>query len=241
MGWPWSSTVAPAQLKPQETPLTTQQPSSMPQSTKSTSYLPHLSRDELAERELRSFLQELDADIHSSSSKYNRVPKQSPYPTCSSDSPIIPSHDPLSEQLLPTTMSCREAFDAAFYCNSLGGQFNNVYRYGSIQPCSETWGDFWFCMRVRTTGGEQKAKAIREHYRKKEQIKYSRDNNSRDQEELGRSSEDIWRTRDKKLEWGAAFNHPFPPPFEGNAAEYIEMEKERRRQRKLELEAMVKS
>jgi hypothetical protein len=34
------------------------------------------------------------------------------------------------EALYPRQMSCRQAFDQAFYCQSLGGKFNDIYRYG---------------------------------------------------------------------------------------------------------------
>jgi hypothetical protein len=119
-----------------------------------------LSRDELAERELQSFLEELEADVRPSSTKYNRVPKlPPPVNQSSSSSGIRPSeaNNTLEDQLLPTEMSCRQAFDAAFYCQSLGGQFNNLYRYGGIRSCSENWKDFWFCMKSRSTGDDERS------------------------------------------------------------------------------------
>ena len=100
-------------------------------------------------------------------------------------------------------MSCREAFDAAFYCTSLGGQFNNLYRYGTVGSCSENWSDFWFCMRTRGYGKAEKEARIMARYRDKERRKYGGD-------ELGKSSEDVWKSRDRKVEWGETFNAPFP-------------------------------
>ena len=69
---------------------------------------------------------------------------------------------------LPDTMSCRQAFDDAFYCQSLGGQFNNIYRYGAMRDCSEVWGQFWFCMRNRGAPENIKRARIREFYADKE-------------------------------------------------------------------------
>jgi len=58
-------------------------------------------------------------------------------------------------------------------------------------------------MRTRGYGEKEKETAIREHYREKERMKYAK--------ELGKeSSEDVWRSRDKKLEWGEAFHLPLP-------------------------------
>jgi hypothetical protein len=159
MGWLWSSSTPPA-----ERPISTDPPSPIPSqepqpppSHLQQSEPPSVStrsptRDELAESELRSLLEELEADIRPSSTKYNRVPQ--PPPSHSTHPP--PSNLTVEESLLPTEMSCRQAFDAAFYCQSLGGQFNNLYRYGNIRSCSENWRDFWFCMRTKSYPPEQK-------------------------------------------------------------------------------------
>jgi hypothetical protein len=89
----------------------------------------------------------------------------------------------------PQTMSCRQAFDDAFYCQSLGGQFNHVYRYGELRSCSEHWSQFWFCMRTRSKGEETKRREIEEWYRKREE-KYR----------VGPSSEDVWEEREEKVD-----------------------------------------
>ena len=107
-----------------------------------------------------------------------------------------PAAAALAQSLRPTTMSCRQAFDLAWGCQSPVGQFNAVYRYGSPRSCSELWGDFWFCMRTRAWGPEQKAAAIQEHYRQKEEAKYGGGKPS---------SEDVWRSRDEKVPPGTAF------------------------------------
>lgn len=87
--------------------------------------------------------------------------------------------------LYPRTMSCRQAFDQAFYCQSLGGKFNDIYRYGSLQSCSEQWGAFWLCMRVRTNGKDERERQITEYYREREE---------RRRKEWG-SSESVWEVR----------------------------------------------
>jgi Protein of unknown function (DUF3128) len=225
MGWLWSdpvpsssaaqdqNTASPNQSSPNApaAPPTTQPPSTP------------LSRDELAEQELQSFLKELEPDIKPSSSKYNRVPRLPPPPPTSvnASSRNNEGGEPLSEQLLPKTMSCRVAFDEAFYCNSFGGRFNDLYRYGTLRSCSENWNNFWFCMRTRGYSDREKEAAVKEHYRRKETMKYAKI--------LGKeSSEDVWKSREKKLEWGEAFNVPFPE-FDGSDEEWNRQEIERRR------------
>ncbi|KAF2434453.1 hypothetical protein EJ08DRAFT_569516, partial [Tothia fuscella] len=89
----------------------------------------------------------------------------------------------------PETMSCRTAFDDAFYCQSIGGQFINVYRFGTYRNCSENWSQFWFCMRTRGKPEERKRLEIQEFYKKKEA-----------KQRAGPNSEDIWEQRDKKVD-----------------------------------------
>ena len=125
---------------------------------------------------------------------------------------------PLAESLLPTTMDCEQAFNQAFYCQSLGGQWNNIYRYGSVRPCSENWDDFWFCMRVKGYGeGKVKDDMIREHYRKKHLAKYG----------PGKpNSEDVWKERAERLPPGTAFTEPIEAPTVSDA-EYQKWEMDR--------------
>jgi hypothetical protein len=164
MGWLWSSSASPKDnlnasgTNPVTTPV---QPdhtssSSSPLEASSKTSKRQLLRDELAESEFRSLLEELEADVRPSSTKYNPVPRSPPQHTSIS----TPSNLTLEEELLPTEMSCRQAFDAAFYCQSFGGQFNNLYRYGGIRSCSENWKDFWFCMRTKSYTPERKESAL---------------------------------------------------------------------------------
>lgn len=225
MGWLWSDTVptpasSPAQDQNQSNPL--QSAPEPPTSSHGTNTSPKpLSRDEIAEQELQSLLKELEADVKPISSKYNRVRRQ---PPPASSSPNTRTHDgdePLADQLLPKTMSCRVAFDEAFYCNSFGGRFNDLYRYGTLRSCSENWNNFWFCMRTRGYSEREKEAAIKEHYRRKETMKYAKT--------LGKeSSEDVWKSREKKLEWGDAFNVPFPD-FDGSDEEWNRQQAEWRK------------
>ena len=85
-------------------------------------------------------------------------------------------------------MSCRQAFDDAFYCSSVGGQFNNVYRYGRLKNCTDHWSQFWFCMRIKSKGDDAKKELVSDWYEKKER-KYRE----------GPSSEDVWEERKVKV------------------------------------------
>ncbi|KAI9742501.1 MAG: hypothetical protein M1818_004035 [Claussenomyces sp. TS43310] len=226
MGWLWSST------PPTEAIVTAQtsQPNPAPPSPSSTSpsSLPSQTskqqsrRDDIAEAELRAFLEELEADVRPSSSKYNRVPQPTPPPL--DPSPLSRARAPtlstsLEEDLLPAEMSCRQAFDSAFYCQSLGGQFNNLYRHGGIRNCSDHWNEFWFCMKTKSTGDEQRADMIRDYYRRKG-LKYK----------LGPSSEDVWQVREKRLEMGEAFSIPVEDQM-GSDEEWNKREQVRRQGR----------
>jgi hypothetical protein len=93
-------------------------------------------------------------------------------------------------------MSCRAAFDSAFYCSSLGGHFHDIYRYGQLRSCSEHWSDFWFCMRTKNSysGADVKARLIQERYREKEDALKQKPN-----------SEDVWTKRGP----GEAIKEPF--------------------------------
>ncbi|CAJ2511071.1 Uu.00g066960.m01.CDS01 [Anthostomella pinea] len=127
--------------------------------------------------------------------------------------------DPLSESLLPTTMSCRQAFDHAYHCNGLGGQWTSVYREGAVRSCSEQWDDFWFCMRTRAYTGAIKEEAIRDHYRQKELKKYGPGQPS---------STDVWEPRTERLPPGAAFGVRYEMP-DVSDEEWRRLEIERRR------------
>ncbi|KAE8451491.1 hypothetical protein EG329_003564 [Mollisiaceae sp. DMI_Dod_QoI] len=210
MGWLWSSPPAPA-LSPSSPDNKVLPPTGSAPEPTSTPAAKPLSRDELAEQEFQSFLQELNTDTTPKKQKYNRLPRS----TSANASSTSQSDDneALGEQLLPTTMSCRQAFDEAFYCNSFGGRFNDLYRYGNLRSCSEHWNNFWFCMRTRSYSGPEKEAAVKEHYRKKESMRYSK--------ALGKeSSEDVWKSRDRKLELGEAFNQPFPPESDDSDEEW---------------------
>ncbi|CAK7227752.1 hypothetical protein SBRCBS47491_006674 [Sporothrix bragantina] len=117
---------------------------------------------------------------------------------------FVPRERSLAEATLPVSMSCRQAFDLAWACQSPAGQWRAVYRHGGVRPCSDLWDDFWFCMRVKGYAeGPMKEEAIRSHYRKKEIDRYYLPGQP--------SSEDIWRSRtvDEILPPGAVFQQNF--------------------------------
>ncbi|KAK3898061.1 hypothetical protein C8A05DRAFT_38371 [Staphylotrichum tortipilum] len=128
----------------------------------------------------------------------------------------------MSEHSLPTSMSCRDAFDYAWHCHTPGSQWNAVYRYGGVRPCTELWDDFWFCMRTKSYPPDLRAEAVREHYRAKEEAKYG-----------GRrpSSEDVWQSRDERAAPGTAFQASFDPPIVDDA-EFQRRDAEERRRRR---------
>ncbi|KAL6720294.1 hypothetical protein ACLMJK_002215 [Lecanora helva] len=139
-----------------------------------------------------------------------------PHDSNSESDLITPRH------IHPTTLSCRSAFDTAFYCASLGGQFTSLYRYGSLRPCSQQWSDFWFC--IRTNRGlysdEEKEMRVLKHEWAKEKEKYGRSGGDAGGEvhvgvgvggvTRGLSSEDVWEQRERLVRgafegdyWGA--------------------------------------
>ncbi|KAI0397120.1 hypothetical protein F5Y17DRAFT_11216 [Xylariaceae sp. FL0594] len=116
-----------------------------------------------------------------------------------------PRLDPVGESLLPTTMSCQQAFDQAVHCSSLGGQWTSVYREGSMRSCSEQWGDFWFCMRLRAyAAGPVKEEMVRDYYRQRELRRYYTPGKP--------ASTDIWEPRAERLPPGTAFSRRYEKP-----------------------------
>ncbi|KAJ5888834.1 hypothetical protein N7495_008875 [Penicillium taxi] len=180
MGWWWSS----SPKKDSETvTLSTPTPEPAAQNAPPKKLTP----DEQADYEfsqILSSLQEADASLTRSLNQDSNGSTS----TSASPSAIQEQQTPTSpiapESLYADTMSCRTAFDYAFFCQSFGGQFVNVYRYGELRSCSENWDNFWLCMKTRGWGDELRKKTIRDHNRKKA-VKYK----------TGPSSEDIWDVR----------------------------------------------
>ncbi|MCJ1387142.1 hypothetical protein MMC17_010271 [Xylographa soralifera] len=150
-----------------------------------------LTRDEQADADLEDLLKEFnnslaqDSSAKSSRANLASLMQEAPPPSEVNHSSIAP------ERLYPTTMSCRAAFDSAFYCQSLGGQFTNLYRYGGIRSCSDQWSNFWFCMRTNrgSMGEEERKLRIQKHYEERAK-KYK----------VGPSSEDVWEMREEIVE-----------------------------------------
>jgi hypothetical protein len=196
MGWWWKSEGVKAEegLQSLSTPdkLETQpEPETIPLSRPRQP----LTRDEQAELEFR----ELFAAMRQSEeedSRRSRLPPLAPSEGKStSASPTNPPYANASESitiapesLYPDEMSCRSAFDYAFFCQSFGGQWVNIYRYGELRSCSEHWNNFWLCMKTRTYPDEKRKEMTRDHYQKKA-IKYK----------TGPSSEDVWEVRREPL------------------------------------------
>ena len=154
------------------------------------------SRDAQADKELEVFLNSFatseSSTEHGSS---HGVPKPALKPQAEERSDhdrILPdgSLDISPAAMYPRTMSCRQAFDQAYYCQSLGGKFNDIYRYGAMQSCSEQWGAFWFCMRTRTQPQKEREIQIKDYYAARDE---------RRRKEFG-SSESVWEIRHKAVQ-----------------------------------------
>ncbi|KAM5355613.1 hypothetical protein ACJ41O_002259 [Fusarium nematophilum] len=208
MGWLWSSSPSPTPAQDKPSATAEELPPTSPPSSTSTS-----PSSSTTDPEIQKFLDLFESDKSSKPEPPSQQEQQSSSSSSisswlslkKSSRPSIPSPadippgDPLSEALLPTEMSCRQAFDQAWACNSMGGQWNAVYRYGEMRSCSEQWDDFWFCMRTKSYAPEMREKAIRDHYRAKEFSKYG----------PGKpSSEDVWQSRSEKAPEGSTFNEP---------------------------------
>jgi hypothetical protein len=162
-------------------------------------------REEQADSELNAFLKEIGATPEpTTAASANKTAAEagdevaafpSSQPTTNTDASgrrIHPdgSLDITPDALYPRTMSCRQAFDQAFYCQSMGGKFNDIYRYGHLNSCSEQWGAFWFCMRVRQYADVDKQEVIKEFYKERDEKRKQTFGNS----------EDIWEIRTKGVE-----------------------------------------
>jgi hypothetical protein len=150
-----------------------------------------LTREEESDRELISWLKEIQAEA---AEKRTSTSKSQSFKSSSGP----PPEDISPDSLYPTEISCRSAFDYAFFCQSFGGQFVNIYRYGTFRSCSNHWQDFWLCMRTRSWDDKDRKKAIQDHYRQKS-VKYK----------TGPSSEDVWEVR----------TEPARDAFQGNLEE----------------------
>ncbi|KAL8825239.1 MAG: hypothetical protein Q9170_007870 [Blastenia crenularia] len=162
-----------------------------------------------------------DAEIHSLLTSLGTTPKQNgTIPKPSSDPSSTPDSEPSSNStpitpsaVYQTEMSCRAAFDSAFYCQSLGGQFNNVYRYGSLRDCKGQWGQFWFCVKSNRgfLGEEERESRIINHYKLRE-TKYR----------IGPSSEDVWKPRTRMVE--SAFDSDWEADLKNDKREVLQPE-----------------
>ncbi|EEU48711.1 uncharacterized protein NECHADRAFT_75122 [Fusarium vanettenii 77-13-4] len=202
MGWLWSSSNKdkPSTLSEEAPPTSTPSQQPPPSTSTSTTTDPEIQKFiDLFESEKNAKPEPASQKDQQSSSLPSWLTlKKSTRATTPTPSDIPPLGT-LSEALLPTDMSCRQAFDQAWACNSMGGQWNAVYRYGEMRSCSEHWDDFWFCMRTKGYSPEMREKAIREHYRAKEFVKYG----------PGKpSSEDVWESREERVPEGSTFNQP---------------------------------
>lgn len=203
MGWLWSSSQGPGEdsrSPPSNEPASTPRSSRVALTDEQRLRIfgktgpaasPTQSREQQADSELEALIKSWEAseggDTTASAKTIDSSTAKAAVEEKTNNDRILPdgSLDISPEVIYPRTMSCRQQFDQAFYCQSLGGKFNDIYRYGHLRSCSEQWGAFWFCMRTRTLPEKEKAEQIKEFYASREKRK---------KEEFG-SSEDIWEIR----------------------------------------------
>ena len=182
MGWLWGSS-KPAAAAPSFAETLTPEVAVDEQPAPIAPIKQVLSREEQANQDLQELMKEFAAQAETERAQRIESKEKG---VLSHTTPLPDDISP--DSLYPSEISCRSAFDYAFFCQSFGGQFVNVYRYGGFRSCSNHWEDFWLCMRTRQWDEKDRTKAIKEHYRKKA-IKYKR----------GRSSEDVWEFRSEPV------------------------------------------
>ncbi|KAL2424281.1 hypothetical protein ABEF95_008021 [Exophiala dermatitidis] len=201
MGWWWSSNPAPAEPRdhvPGHSPSTVhdEKPSIPPATAPVAEPVKQtLSREEQSNQEWMELLRQLQAEMDGEQ-KQDQNNQEIGTSTSTQSVPVPGDISP--DSLYPTELSCRSALDYAMFCQSFGGQFVNIYRYGTFRSCSNHWDDFWLCMRTRNWDKKDREKAIQEHYRKKA-VKWK----------TGPSSEDVWEVR----------KEPVKDAFQGNLEE----------------------
>jgi hypothetical protein len=185
MGWWWSTGTPSATASPTSHESSVKDnlpadnfPEAPPSVQAAEAPSPALTREEQVNEEWVSWLKEIDAE----NQRANNPKSKSKSSPASSAPP--PPEDISPDSLYPTEISCQSAFDYAFFCQSFGGQFVNIYRYGGFRSCSNHWEDFWQCMRTRNWAEKDRKLAIQDHYRKRA-VKYK----------TGPSSEDVWEVR----------------------------------------------
>lgn len=179
MGWWWNSAASKAPTASSLESEVVQDARFDPPPAPSEPVKQNLSREEQANQDLMEMLKEFQAQ--SETDRDQRIQSRESG-VLSHTSPLPDDISP--DSLYPSEIHCRSAFDYALFCQSFGGQFVNIYRYGQFRSCSNHWEDFWLCMRTRQWDEKDRVKAIKEHYRKKA-VKYK----------TGPSSEDIWEVR----------------------------------------------
>lgn len=141
-----------------------------------------LSREEQASLDWQELLKEIQAEQDSAKVRRTRAKEGDLSQTVPIPEDISP------DSLYSTELSCRSALDYAMFCQSFGGQFVNIYRYGEFRSCSNHWQDFWLCMRTRNWDPKDRARAIQDHNKKKA-VRWK----------TGPSSEDVWEVRNEPV------------------------------------------
>ena len=182
-----SSSPAPSPNTPQKAPSNTDPADPLPDSIDTSGTSSPLSdsrpqhdapksREDLAYEDLKTLFSHIDADRadRAASTAHSRA--------------LAPPVEDDPDSLYPSTMSCRQCFELAYWCSSMGGQLTNVYRYGGLRSCSDVWAQWRFCMRTKAMNEDTAKEKIKE-WNLKKHARYKK----------GRSSEDVWRVRAEAL------------------------------------------
>ncbi|KAG8526162.1 uncharacterized protein KY384_000155 [Bacidia gigantensis] len=188
MGWLWSSssnnepstTPQPEQSTQPEAPFEeaqTLEPAPTSTSTEPAAPRPR-TRDEIANSELVAYLRSLSnpskddfADLEDDDDDDD---DDDDFDLVSPTEPDLPPSKSLitPRNLYPSTISCHQAFELAFHCQSPGGQILNVYRYGTFRWCGDHWNNWWWCIGTNRNFGltkEEREEKIRRRYWEQDQ------------------------------------------------------------------------
>ncbi|MDI1489201.1 MAG: hypothetical protein OHK93_008479 [Ramalina farinacea] len=212
MGWLWSSsekqkppeTITKSQTEPPPDPSSTSNQNEefpTPSSTDPTSSRQsHKTRDQQANEEVLTYFKSLQTPPAAVPRRLETPDDDDDDDDLDDDDDDDPSSNPkpllTPSHLYPSKTNCHQHFDQAFHCQSPGGQFLHVYRYGTMRNCSQHWSNFWWC--VRTNRGYGSSKTERED--KVRRRYWEQDQRTRQRREG--CSEDVWRQRRYRVDEG---------------------------------------
>ncbi|KAM0691158.1 hypothetical protein Q7P36_009929 [Cladosporium allicinum] len=148
-------------------------------------------REEQADAELNAFLKEIGATPEPTAAASANTVAGSSSAAASDETTaaqqLPPTPTPPAAASTPTAPSTSPPTPST---HAPCGKFNDIYRHGHLNSCSEQWGAFWFCMRVRQYADFDKQEVIKEFYKERDEKRKQTFGNS----------EDVWEIRTKGVE-----------------------------------------